>query len=78
MKTLEFKMTGCLQLYPDDSSPAALDFRRKAKSLLQLAARTLAQLNVPFWLSSGTCLGNMLAPQYDDVPPSHYNDMLTC
>ncbi|KAF7659710.1 hypothetical protein LDENG_00294060 [Lucifuga dentata] len=29
----------------------------QAKSLLRLAARCLAQLNVPFWLSSGTCLG---------------------
>lgn len=46
-----------LQLYPDDTSPAAVDFRRKAKSLLRLAAQTLAQLNIPFWLSSGTCLG---------------------
>uniref|UniRef100_A0A4W6CLS2 Fukutin n=1 Tax=Lates calcarifer TaxID=8187 RepID=A0A4W6CLS2_LATCA len=46
-----------LQLYPDDSSPAAIDFRRKAKSLLHLAAQTLAHLDIPFWLSSGTCLG---------------------
>ncbi|KAM8743512.1 ribitol-5-phosphate transferase FKTN isoform 2-T2 [Acanthopagrus schlegelii] len=46
-----------LQLYPDDSSPEALDFRRKVKSLLHLAARTLSRLDVPFWLSSGTCLG---------------------
>ncbi|XP_076614099.1 ribitol-5-phosphate transferase FKTN isoform X1 [Chaetodon auriga] len=47
-----------LQLYPDDSSPEAVDFRRKAKSLLHLAARTLARLDVPFWLSSGTCLAS--------------------
>ncbi|XP_071328262.1 ribitol-5-phosphate transferase FKTN isoform X2 [Trachinotus anak] len=46
-----------LQLYPDDSSQAAVDFRRKAKSLLHLAARTLSHLDIPFWLSSGTCLG---------------------
>ncbi|KAM9307062.1 ribitol-5-phosphate transferase FKTN isoform 2-T2 [Pholidichthys leucotaenia] len=46
-----------LQLYPDDSSVVAVDFRRKAKTLLHLAARTLTQLGVPFWLSSGTCLG---------------------
>uniref|UniRef100_A0A673B0G8 Fukutin n=1 Tax=Sphaeramia orbicularis TaxID=375764 RepID=A0A673B0G8_9TELE len=44
-------------LYPDDSSPDAVDFRRKVKQLLHLAARTLARINVPFWLSSGTCLG---------------------
>ncbi|XP_042250856.1 fukutin isoform X2 [Thunnus maccoyii] len=46
-----------LQLYPDDSSPDAVDFRQKVKSLLHLAARTLAHLDIPFWLSSGTCLG---------------------
>ncbi|XP_075993450.1 ribitol-5-phosphate transferase FKTN [Genypterus blacodes] len=46
-----------LQLYPDDSSPEALSFRHRATSLLRLAARALNQLNVPFWLSSGTCLG---------------------
>ncbi|XP_071370996.1 ribitol-5-phosphate transferase FKTN, partial [Centroberyx affinis] len=46
-----------LQLYPDDSSPEAVDFRRRAKSLLRLAAQTLDRLSVPFWLSSGTCLG---------------------
>ncbi|KAL4005252.1 hypothetical protein ACER0C_004965 [Sarotherodon galilaeus] len=46
-----------LQLYPDDSSAAAVDFRRKAKALLHLTAQTLARLDVPFWLSSGTCLG---------------------
>ncbi|KAL6096400.1 fktn [Pungitius sinensis] len=46
-----------LQLYPDDVSADAVDFRRKVKSLLHLAGRTLAQLDVPFWLSSGTCLG---------------------
>uniref|UniRef100_A0A1A8BYH6 Fukutin n=1 Tax=Nothobranchius kadleci TaxID=1051664 RepID=A0A1A8BYH6_NOTKA len=46
-----------LQLYPDDSSAAAHDFRRKAKLLLSVAAQTLAVLHVPFWISSGTCLG---------------------
>ncbi|XP_068190944.1 ribitol-5-phosphate transferase FKTN [Antennarius striatus] len=46
-----------LQLYPDDSSPEAVDFRRKVKSLLHLTSRTLALLNIPFWISSGTCLG---------------------
>uniref|UniRef100_A0AAQ5X4X3 Ribitol-5-phosphate transferase FKTN N-terminal domain-containing protein n=1 Tax=Amphiprion ocellaris TaxID=80972 RepID=A0AAQ5X4X3_AMPOC len=46
-----------LQLYPDDSSAAAVDFRRKAKSLLHLTAQTLTSLEIPFWLSSGTCLG---------------------
>ncbi|XP_062845167.1 fukutin [Trichomycterus rosablanca] len=45
------------QLYPDDTSPEAMDFRMKAKSLLHLAARVLTGLDIPFWLSSGTCLG---------------------
>lgn len=45
------------QMYPDDTSPEAMDFRMKAKSLLHLASRTLTALGVPFWLSSGTCLG---------------------
>lgn len=46
-----------LQLYPEDASAQAVDFRRKVKSLLRLAVQTLSQINVPFWLSSGTCLG---------------------
>ncbi|XP_029922022.1 ribitol-5-phosphate transferase FKTN isoform X2 [Myripristis murdjan] len=46
-----------LQMYPDDSSPEATEFRAKAKAVLRLAARTLDRLSVPFWLSSGTCLG---------------------
>ncbi|XP_061732242.1 fukutin isoform X2 [Nerophis ophidion] len=46
-----------LQSYPDDTTPDALDFRNKAKSLLGLAAQTLTRLHVPFWISSGTCLG---------------------
>ena len=32
-------------------------FRAKAKQLLSLAIRVLGELSVPFWLSSGTCLG---------------------
>uniref|UniRef100_A0A3B4X0W5 Fukutin n=1 Tax=Seriola lalandi dorsalis TaxID=1841481 RepID=A0A3B4X0W5_SERLL len=54
-----------LQLYPDDSSPAAVDFRRKVKSLLHLAARTLAHLDIPFWLSSGTCLVQYISYSHD-------------
>ncbi|NXG44141.1 FKTN protein, partial [Psilopogon haemacephalus] len=45
------------QLYPDDASLDAVEFRKKAKSLLHLAALTLNSLGVKFWLSSGTCLG---------------------
>lgn len=46
-----------LQTYPEDSSPAALDFRRKVRTLLQISVQTLGQIQVPFWISSGTCLG---------------------
>uniref|UniRef100_A0A8D2LLE9 Ribitol-5-phosphate transferase n=1 Tax=Varanus komodoensis TaxID=61221 RepID=A0A8D2LLE9_VARKO len=45
------------QLYPDDSSLEAVEFRKKAKAVLHLAALTLNSLGVRFWLSSGTCLG---------------------
>ncbi|MBN3295496.1 FKTN protein, partial [Amia calva] len=45
------------QLYPEDTSQEAMDFKKKAKNLLHLAARTLNSLGVTFWLSSGTCLG---------------------
>ncbi|XP_065405925.1 ribitol-5-phosphate transferase FKTN isoform X6 [Chrysemys picta bellii] len=45
------------QLYPDDASLDAVEFRKKAKALLHLAALTLNNLGVRFWLSSGTCLG---------------------
>lgn len=46
-----------LQTYPEDTGPAALDFRRKVRTLLQTSVRTLGQIQVPFWISSGTCLG---------------------
>ncbi|EDL91708.1 Fukuyama type congenital muscular dystrophy homolog (human) (predicted) [Rattus norvegicus] len=46
-----------LQQYVDDNTVDAMAFRKRAKELLQLAAKTLKALGVPFWLSSGTCLG---------------------
>ncbi|GAB1288519.1 Ribitol-5-phosphate transferase [Apodemus speciosus] len=46
-----------LQQYTDDNTVDAVAFRKRAKELLQLAAKTLKALGVPFWLSSGTCLG---------------------
>ncbi|XP_057646538.1 ribitol-5-phosphate transferase FKTN isoform X3 [Chionomys nivalis] len=46
-----------LQQYLEDNTVDAMAFRKRAKELLQLAARTLKELGVPFWLSSGTCLG---------------------
>lgn len=53
-------LTLAFQLYPDDASLDAVEFRKKAKSLLHLAALTLNNLGVKFWLSSGTCLGKKL------------------
>ncbi|XP_064422148.1 fukutin [Latimeria chalumnae] len=46
-----------LQLYPDDTSQDAVEFRKKAKTLLTVAVKTLNSIGVTFWLSSGTCLG---------------------
>ncbi|KAL6080222.1 hypothetical protein STEG23_010343, partial [Scotinomys teguina] len=46
-----------LQQYLEDNTADAVAFRKRAKELLQLAAKTLQELGVPFWLSSGTCLG---------------------
>ncbi|OCT97795.1 hypothetical protein XELAEV_18010025mg [Xenopus laevis] len=45
------------QLYPDDYSVDAIEFRMHAKRLLHLATSTLGDIGVTFWLSSGTCLG---------------------
>uniref|UniRef100_A0AAV2IQ73 Ribitol-5-phosphate transferase n=1 Tax=Knipowitschia caucasica TaxID=637954 RepID=A0AAV2IQ73_KNICA len=44
-------------IFPQDSGPSALDFRRKVQTLLRISSRTLDQIQVPFWISSGTCLG---------------------
>ncbi|XP_044158426.1 fukutin-like [Bufo gargarizans] len=45
------------KLYPDDTSLDGIEFRKKAKALLHMAASTLDSLGVAFWISSGTCLG---------------------
>ncbi|XP_060702131.1 fukutin isoform X1 [Hemiscyllium ocellatum] len=45
------------QVYPEDTSQDAMEFKKKAKDLLHLAAKTLNGQEMPFWLSSGTCLG---------------------
>ncbi len=50
-----------VQMYPEDTSIEAMDFRMRAKSLLHLASKVLSVLGVPFWLSSGTCLGKRLS-----------------
>lgn len=46
-----------LSSYGYDSSPESELFRSKATNLLSIALDVLSDLGVPFWLSSGTCLG---------------------
>ena len=47
--------------YPKDESPEAMLFKKKARILIDLAkSRVLDALGMPFWLSSGTCLGKIL------------------
>ncbi|XP_059475073.1 ribitol-5-phosphate transferase FKTN-like [Neocloeon triangulifer] len=43
--------------FGEDDSPDALKFKHKAWKILTTAKQVLDQLNIPFWLSSGTCLG---------------------
>lgn len=57
---LKWFLSVLVQLYPDDSSLEAVEFRRKVKSLLHLTSQILTRLGIPFWLSSGTCLGNII------------------
>ncbi|KAG8183045.1 hypothetical protein JTE90_018091 [Oedothorax gibbosus] len=45
------------ETYGRDESDSAEIFRSRALKLLTKATRLLDQLQVPFWLSSGTCLG---------------------
>lgn len=44
-----------------DDGADAVRFRHKAWKLLSKAKQVLDQLRVPFWLSSGTCLGTLLS-----------------
>jgi fukutin len=41
-----------------DESSDAVKFKHKAWKILTKAKQVLDKLNIPFWLSSGTCLGN--------------------
>lgn len=43
--------------HPKDETSEAEEFRQSARSLLRKAKSALDDLGVPFWLSSGTCLG---------------------
>jgi hypothetical protein len=44
-------------VYPKDESTEAQKFRENARSILLKAKVVLDELGIPFWLSSGTCLG---------------------
>lgn len=43
--------------YGDDESESALQFKMNAYRLIYKVKQILDELNIPFWLSSGTCLG---------------------
>uniref|UniRef100_A0A8C2NUB2 Ribitol-5-phosphate transferase FKTN N-terminal domain-containing protein n=1 Tax=Capra hircus TaxID=9925 RepID=A0A8C2NUB2_CAPHI len=58
------------QHYLDDNTVEAMTFQKRAKELLQLAAKTLKKLGVRFWLSSGTCLGKILLVSNKNVEDS--------
>ncbi|KAL5021991.1 hypothetical protein ScPMuIL_001146 [Solemya velum] len=44
-------------LYPKETSEEASRFKRKARQLIARARQILIDLDIPFWISSGTCLG---------------------
>ena len=44
-------------LYHTDKGQRALAFKQKARQLLLTAKTVLDAMGIPFWLSSGTCLG---------------------
>jgi len=48
-----------LSSHPQDESEDAKSFQRKARQIIARAKVYLDELGVPFWLSSGTCLGNL-------------------
>lgn len=43
--------------YGKDKSSDAITFRKKAIKVLKQAKKVLDELGMPFWMSSGTCLG---------------------
>ena len=43
--------------YGKDSSADAVAFWQSAKELIGQAKKCLDELGIPFWISSGTCLG---------------------
>ncbi|RWS29852.1 fukutin-like protein, partial [Leptotrombidium deliense] len=60
IKFIECNKTQAKQFYnenPRDESDKAVVFRTKATNLLRKVKAILDKLEIPFWLSSGTCLG---------------------
>ncbi|KAL3869198.1 hypothetical protein ACJMK2_041908 [Sinanodonta woodiana] len=45
------------RMYPQDKSAESQRFLRKARQVIARAKQLLDDLEIPFWLSSGTCLG---------------------
>lgn len=43
--------------YGQDTSEEALVFKKAARNILASAKKTLDELDIRFWMSSGTCLG---------------------
>lgn len=70
--------------YGKDSSPKSVRFAHKARKILSIAKAALDDLQIPFWISSGTLLG--FYRQCDIIPYSmdvdigvfikNYNDKL--
>ncbi|XP_053395234.1 ribitol-5-phosphate transferase FKTN-like isoform X2 [Mercenaria mercenaria] len=55
--------------HPPDNAEESLKFQRKARQIIARAKQYLDDLGIPFWLSSGTCLGWFR--QCDIIPYSH-------
>lgn len=51
--------------YPPENVEESMKFQRNARQLLARAKQYLDDLGIPFWLSSGTCLGK-ITPMVED------------
>lgn len=49
--------------YGKDTTPRALKFIHKARKILSTAKTVLDELQIPFWISSGTLLGKKEYPK---------------
>jgi len=50
-----------------DESTDAVKFKHKAWKILTKAKQVLDKLNIPFWLSSGTCLGMLFYSYLNNI-----------